>query len=117
MISVIKHVADQQPQRRPAPPNGRIDWRRTSRWSHMRFPEANTIGTADAGSYNALHAFICYKHRAVRAKGVLAHVSVALSQAHRRLFEQAESTNLDWAEQLAREIKRSDVAVAVLSNQ
>jgi hypothetical protein len=125
MISVIKHVADQQPQRRLVPPDRRIDRHRTSRWSHMRFPEANTTGTAGAGSYTALsagpqptHAFICYKHGDARAKGVLAHVSVALSQAHRRFFAPAEeSAQLDWAAQLAREIKRSNVAVAVLANQ
>jgi hypothetical protein len=112
MISVIKYVADQHPQPRFALPNRRIDQRRTSQWSHMRFLEANTA------SIQPTHAFICYARPAVRAGGVLAHLSQALSQAQRRIFASAEaSPQLDWAEQLAHELKRSNIAAVVLSNR
>jgi hypothetical protein len=112
MISVIKYVDDQHSQPRFAPSTGRIAQRRTRQWSHMRFPEANTAGVQPT------HAFICYRQPSVRATRVLAHLSQALSQAQRRLFVAADaSPQPDWAEQLAREIKRSHVAAVVLSNR
>jgi hypothetical protein len=117
-------AADQHIKSWGARSDGERNRRRAGRWPSVLLSGIQTA--CDAGSSSSVtlpgsaeptHAFICYKHGDVRAKGILAQVSAALGEAHRMFFDQADTANLGWAKQIARELKRSDSIVVCLSNQ
>src|SRR3954451_11202178 len=124
MISAIMQAADRHRKSRGARSNGERNQRRVGKWPSVLLPGLFTAHDAGAGRRSTqlqsavpTHAFICYRHSDTPIKGILGQLSAALGQARRLFFDQADVADLGWAEQLARELKRSDIIVVFLWNQ